>query len=179
MKNFLLRVVINAFALAVIITLLPQGIRIEGASQGNAYWTLLGIALIFGIVNATVKPLLTLLACSFIVFTFGLFLLVINGALFMLTAWLSQQLLPTSGYLVVDGFGWAVVGALLMSIIGMVSEKIFGLDDRVRVKKVKEVRYVYRDRDDWGEPPQFPPSDDPYTVYPPENPPGGDRPTRR
>ena len=178
MRNFLLRVVINAFALAVIITLLPQGIRIEGASPDNAFWTLLGIALIFGVVNAVIKPLLTLLTCPFILFTFGLFLLAINGALFMLTAQLSQTLLPTAGHLVVDSFGWAVVGALLMSIIGMVSEKIFGLDDRVKVKKVKEVRYVYRDRD---EPPQFPPSDDPYSPpYPPDDPYNrpGDKPKR-
>ncbi len=178
MRNFLLRVVINAFALAVIITLLPQGIRIEGATADSAFWTLLSIALIFGVVNAVIKPLLTLLTCPFILFTFGLFLLVINGALFMLTAELSQRLLPTAGHLVVDSFGWAVVGALLMSIIGMVSEKIFGLDDRVRVKKVKEVRTIYRDRDD--EPPQFPPSDDPYAPpYPPDDPYDRDKPKRR
>lgn len=129
MRDFLLRVVINAFALAVIVTLLPQGIRIEGGSQDSAIWTLLGIALIFGVVNAIVKPLLTLLTCPFILFTFGLFLLVINGLLFMLTASLSQTLQPASGQLVVDGFGWAVVGALLMSIIGVVSERFFGLKD--------------------------------------------------
>src|SRR5690606_11963743 len=109
--------------LAVIITLLPQGIRIEGASPDNAIWTLLGIALIFGVVNAIIKPLLTLLTCPFILFTFGLFLLVINGALFMLTAALSQRLLASSGYLVVESFLWAVLGGLLMSIIGVVSEK--------------------------------------------------------
>lgn len=169
MRNFLLRVVINAFALAVIITLLPQGIRIEGASQDSAFWTLLSIALIFGVVNATIKPLLTVLTCPFILFTFGLFVLVINGALFMLTAQLSQVLLPAAGHLVVDSFGWAVVGALLMSIIGMVSEKMFGLDDRVKVRQVKEVRYVYRDRDDDLNNPQFPP-EDPYGLPPDDKP---------
>lgn len=129
MKNFLLRVVIYAFALAVIITLLPQGIRIEGVAQNDAIWTLLGIALIFGLVNALIKPLLTLLTCPFILFTFGLFVLVINGALFMLTAELSRNLLANSGYLVVENFWWAILGGLLMSVISVVSEKLFGLDN--------------------------------------------------
>lgn len=167
LRNFLLRVVINAFALAVIITLLPQGIRIQGASQDSAFWTLLGIALIFGIVNAFIKPVLTLLTCPFIVFTFGLFVLVINGALFMLAAELSQRFLPGSGYLVVESFPWAVVGGLLMSIIGVVSERIFGLEDNVKVKHVKEVRYVYRDRDDDAGGPRFPPPRDPNDPYNP------------
>lgn len=156
LRNFLLRVVINAFALAVVVTLLPQGIRIIGADQQNQLLILFGIALIFGLVNALVKPILTLLTCPFILFTLGLFLLVINGLMFMLTAELSRLLLSGRG-LVVDGLLWAIVGALIMSIIGVVSEKLFGLDDRVKVKKVKEVRYVYRDRDDFDEPPSFPP----------------------
>ncbi|MFO7321433.1 MAG: phage holin family protein [Chloroflexota bacterium] len=174
LKNFLLRMVINAFALAVVVTVLPQHIHIVGSDRQNEMLILLGIALIFGLVNAIVKPILTFLTCPFILFTLGLFLLVINGLMFMLTAELSRLVLGGAG-LVVESFPWAMAGALIMSIIGVVSEKIFGLDDRVKVKTVREVRYVYRDRGDFGEPPDFPP---PYPDDAPYTPPG-DKPKRR
>src|SRR5688572_16612368 len=101
MRNFLLRLIINAIALAIIVSVLPQGIRIVGASQQTQIGTLLGIALIFGVVNALIKPIVKLLTCPFIFFSFGLFLLVINGAMFMLVAELSK-LLPGEERLVVD-----------------------------------------------------------------------------
>ncbi|HLU76954.1 MAG TPA: phage holin family protein, partial [Burkholderiales bacterium] len=93
LKNFLLRMVINAFALAVVVTVLPQHIHIVGSDRQNEMLILLGIALIFGLVNAIVKPILTFLTCPFILFTLGLFLLVINGLMFMLTAELSRLVL--------------------------------------------------------------------------------------
>jgi putative membrane protein len=166
-QKFVVRLLVNAFAIAVIITLLPQGIRIEGADEQDRLFALLAIALIFGLVNAVVKPLLTLLACSLVVFTLGLFLLVINGAMLMLTAEISR-LLPLPGRLVVDGFGWAVVGALLMSVIGMVTEHVLGFNDSKRVRTVREVRYVVRE---YPERPTFPPENG-------QEPPTDDRPRR-
>src|SRR5258707_11588330 len=107
MGKFLLRVIINAIAIAITANLLP-GIHIVNQDLG----TLLLIGLIFGIVNALVKPLLSLLTCPFIILTLGLFILVINGAMLLLTANLS------GGRLIVDGFWWAVGGGIIMGIVG-------------------------------------------------------------
>src|SRR5258708_37837548 len=99
--------------------LLP-GIHIVNQDLG----TLLLIGLIFGIVNALVKPLLSLLTCPFIILTLGLFILVINGAMLLLTANLS------GGRLIVDGFWWAVGGGIIMGIVGLVLESVLGVRDR-------------------------------------------------
>jgi putative membrane protein len=154
MRHFLLRLLINAVAVAIIVKALPQGIRIEGDTPQTQIGTLLGIALLFGLVNALIKPIVKLLTCPFIFFTFGLFLLVINGLMFMLVAELSK-LLPGEARLVVDSFLWAMVGAFIMSMVGLVLERVLGVNDNVRVKTVREVRYV---RDPRGnDAPSFPP----------------------
>ena len=119
MGKFLLRVIINAIAIAITANLLP-GIHIVNQDLG----TLLVIGLIFGIVNALVKPLLSLLTCPFIILTLGLFILVINGAMLLLTANLS------GGRLIVDGFWWAVGGGIIMGIVGLVLESVLGVRDR-------------------------------------------------
>jgi putative membrane protein len=118
MGKFLLRVIINAIAIAVTASLL-SGIHVVNRDLG----TLLIIGLVFGIINALVKPLLSLLTCPFIILSLGLFLLVINGLMLLLTASLS------GGRLIVDGFWWAVLGGIVMSIVGMILESILGIRD--------------------------------------------------
>jgi putative membrane protein len=73
------------------------------------------VALIFGLVNAALKPVLVVLSCPLVALTFGLFLLVINGLLLLITAWVSD--LFELGF-TVDGLGWGMLGAL---VIGMIS----------------------------------------------------------
>lgn len=128
MRNFLLRVLINAVAIAVTASLLP-GIQIVNNDIG----TLLLIGFVFGIVNAIVKPILTFLTCPFVILTLGLFLLVINGLMLMLTASLS------GGRLIVDGFGWAVVGGIIMGIVGIVLEGLLNVDDEDGEKRKRAV----------------------------------------
>lgn len=171
LRNFIIRLLINAVALAALIALLPDHYRIAGAeTQQEQIRALLLIALIFGLVNAFIKPVLKFLTCPFIFFTFGLFLLVINGALFLLVARLSE-LLPGGVRLEVDGFLWAVIGAIIMSIVGMILEKALGLDEKVKVKTVREVHIIrerYRDDDAPMFPPPMPDNDPLYP--PPEKP---------
>lgn len=139
MRNLLLRFLINAVAVAVITSGLLPGIRIIG----NQIGTLLVTALIIGIINALVKPVVKFLTCPFILISLGLILFVINGLMLWLTALISERVtLIAGGQLVIDNFGWAIVGALIMGIIGMILERILGVDERTRVKKVTEVRYV-------------------------------------
>jgi putative membrane protein len=128
MRNFLLRVLINAVAIAIAASILP-GIHVVNSDIG----TLLLIGFVFGIVNAVVKPILTFLTCPFVLLTLGLFLLVINGLMLLLTANLS------GGRLIVDGLGWAIVGGIIMGIVGMILEGLLNVDDEDGEKRKRMV----------------------------------------
>ncbi len=124
MGKFLLRVIVNAIAIAITASLLP-GIHVINQDLG----TLLIIGLIFGIMNALIKPVLTLLTCPFIILSLGLFVFVINGLMLLLTASLS------GGRLIIDGFWWAVVGGIIMGIVGLILETVLGIRDNKKDKK--------------------------------------------
>ena len=108
MRRFLLRLLVTAIALYAAVRLVP-GITYEGGWQ-----TLAAMALIFGLVNATVRPILTLLSCPLIILTMGLFILVINGAMLLLATRLADVFGVT---FYVQGFGSALWGALVISIV--------------------------------------------------------------
>ena len=102
----LVRWLVNALALYLTALLLP-GMRLQGL------WSTLLAALILGIVNAVLRPLLIVLTLPLNVLTLGLFTFVVNAALLLLTS----TLVP--GF-VIRGFGWAVVGAVVLSVISFV-----------------------------------------------------------
>jgi putative membrane protein len=109
MSKLLLRLIINAIALWAAVSLVP-GLNYEGD-----WVTLLIIALIFGVVNALVRPLLILLTCPLIVVTLGLFVLVVNTIMLSLTIWISNDLLNQS--FTTTGFWATFFGALVISIV--------------------------------------------------------------
>lgn len=115
--RFLLRLVITAAALWVAVRFVP-GIRWSGSVPG-----LLGVAVVFGVLNALVRPLLAALTCPLVILTLGLFLLVLNGIMLWLTALLSTQL--GLGF-TVDGFVPAFVGALVVSVTSAVLNLALG-----------------------------------------------------
>lgn len=106
MTKFLLRAVIAALGLWVA-TLLIGGLHIADPT------TLILAALLLGICNAFVKPILFVLTLPITVLTLGLFLLVINAAVLALVAWI----LP--GF-TIAGFGAALLGAIVISITGLI-----------------------------------------------------------
>jgi putative membrane protein len=106
----LLRFLINAAALWVAATFV-SGIHAGGATS------VLAVAVVFGLVNAFVRPLLKLLSCPIIFLTLGLFTLVINALMLMLAAWVGRQL---GIDFAVDGFWAAFLGALIVSIVSTV-----------------------------------------------------------
>lgn len=111
MRSFLVRLIINAVALWVAIRLVP-GIVYEGDITG-----ILGLALIFGIVNAIIRPLLSLLTCPLIILTLGLFTLVINA----LMLWLSGAIGGSLGInFSVAGFWPAFWGGIVVSIVSII-----------------------------------------------------------
>jgi putative membrane protein len=106
--RLLLRWIASAAAVAAAAYFVP-GIRLEGGIT-----ELLVVALVLGLINALVRPLLRWLACGLIVLTLGLFLLVINAVLLLLAAWIAQQV--GVGFYV-DGFMPAVVGSVVISLV--------------------------------------------------------------
>jgi len=128
MREFLLRVIVNAIAIAATAAILP-GINVANMDIG----TLLIVGLVFGIVNALVKPIVTALTCPFVILSLGLFLLVINGCMLMLTASLVGE------RLMIDGFLWAIIGGIVMGLIGMVLEGMLGINED-RQREVPKIR---------------------------------------
>lgn len=115
--GFLVRVIINGVAIWLA-TVLLSGLQIVGAgSTGEKIGIILLIALIFGLVNAIVKPLVKLLAFPLYIVTLGLFTLVVNALMLLLTAWITGH---TDWGLRIDTFGTAVLGALIISIVSFV-----------------------------------------------------------
>ena len=110
--KLLVRWVIGSLALFVAALLVP-GIRVEG----TAWIVYAVVAIILGLINAVVRPLLKLLTCPLIILTLGLFVLVVNGIALWLSAWVANQL--GIGFYV-DGFWSAFLGALIVSIVTVI-----------------------------------------------------------
>ncbi|MEO3747039.1 phage holin family protein [Plantactinospora sp. B5E13] len=114
LKGPLIRLVSTAVAFWLATLIIP-GITLDTDSISGAVGTLLLVAVIFGVVNAILQPIIKTLGCGLYVLTLGLIALVVNALLFMLTGWIAGQLgLPFE----VDGF-WpaAVLGALFVSLV--------------------------------------------------------------
>ena len=106
--RFLLRLVINAAALWVAVKIVP------GITYTGDWVPFLGVALIFGLINAFIRPLVKLLTLPIIFLTLGLFALVVNGMMLMLTSWMSNTL---GLNFQVTGCWTAILGALVVSIV--------------------------------------------------------------
>jgi putative membrane protein len=117
MRNLILRIIINAVAIAITASILP-GIHVL---KGDIV-TYLILGVIFGLVNAFLKPIIQFLSCPFMLITLGLFVLVINGLMLMITSYLSN------GRLVVDNIGWAILGGIIMGVVSVVLEMVLGVN---------------------------------------------------
>jgi putative membrane protein len=118
--SFLIRVVVNALALAAAAFLL-DGIRVSGASSQDRLVTLLVVAVIFGLVNAVVRPVVKFVSFPFIILTLGLLILVIDALMLLLTSWLAGEI--GLGFHVA-GFWVAVLGAVIVMVATWVLELV-------------------------------------------------------
>jgi putative membrane protein len=109
--KLILRILINAAALWLTTLLLPA-ISIQGG-----FWNILLVAIVFGLVNALIRPIVKLLSLPITCLTLGLFTLVINAAMLGLTAWLVGDIMSIQGETLLAQTGWALVGALIISLI--------------------------------------------------------------
>jgi putative membrane protein len=125
--RFLSWLVTTALAVAAA-TLLIDGIYFTGPVHGQEELNhklvpLLLVALLLGVVTSFVKPILTILSIPFIVITLGLFLLVLNAALLMLTSWVADKL--DIGF-DVSGFWPAVGGAIVITVVTWIVDSLIG-----------------------------------------------------
>jgi putative membrane protein len=119
--GIIVRVAVTAVALWIS-TLLLSGITLGGSSTPRKVGTLIAVAIIFGVVNGVLRPIIKVIGCAFYLLTLGLVALVVNGLLFMLVSWIAKQLtLPFH----VDKF-WptAVLGALIVGVVSWVMNAV-------------------------------------------------------
>jgi putative membrane protein len=126
--RFAIRLLINAAALWVATRIVP------GVSYEGGWLPMLGVALVFGVVNAFIRPVAKVLTLPVVILTLGLFLLVINGLMLWLTSALSATL--NLGFHV-SGFWAAFWGGLVVSIISGMLSLMTRADRRVRVRTVR------------------------------------------
>lgn len=121
--NFLVRLGATAIATWLAAWIVP-GISVGGTTNAQTILTLLGVALVIGLVNAVVKPFVAVVSGCLVILTFGLFLVVINALMLMLSSWLSG-VLGLSFH--VDGFWSAVFGSIIISVVsGLLSGSQLG-----------------------------------------------------
>jgi len=123
MKSIAIRILVNGAAIWVASFLL-KGISLgpgDGITSGQLV-TLLWVAVIFGLVNAVIKPVLKFFSLPFIIITLGLFSLIVNAAMLELTSWFAVQFGLDFR---VDQFFWdAVLGSIIITLVSMVASRI-------------------------------------------------------
>lgn len=120
--RFVIRLVVNSVAIWLT-SLLLSGVSLT-ESQGWDQVLVVGVVgLIFTLVNLIVKPIVSLFALPLTIITLGLFTLVVNALMLLLTSWLTSF---TDWGLFVDGFWWALLAALIISIITGVLNAVLG-----------------------------------------------------
>jgi putative membrane protein len=134
MLRFLVSTIVNAVGLWVATLLVPQ-VQLTPYG-GDGLWQTIGsflvIGALFGLVNAIIGPVIKILAFPLYILTFGLIAFVVNGALLLLVAWLSNFLGAdvftidgfTSEGLEIASFGWAILAALVMSVASFLTRTV-------------------------------------------------------
>ena len=114
MMTFVIRVLVNAVGLWVAAQLV-DGIHLGAGSFESTIWTVLLVSLVFGLVNALIKPVVRFFAFPLVVLTIGLFTFVINAFMLQITEWISD---PLGLHFTIDHFWWdAIWAALIVTLI--------------------------------------------------------------
>ncbi|ROO90604.1 putative membrane protein [Actinocorallia herbida] len=122
--KILINVVITALALAAA-TWFLDGIEVTGAGDQEKALTLVLVALIFGLVNAVLKPIIKTVGCAFYVLTLGLFGLVVNALLLLLTSWIAGEFDLAFH---VDDFLTALFGGVIVAVVSWVLSLVLDND---------------------------------------------------
>jgi putative membrane protein len=123
--KILIRIVVAAAALGVAAWVVP-GIVLSGHSDVAKAETLLIVAVIFGVINAVLKPIVKTVGCAFYVLTLGLLAILVNGLLLWLASYIVYTKLHQPFH--VTGFVPAIEGALIVGVVSWVLHLILGED---------------------------------------------------
>jgi putative membrane protein len=122
MTKFLGRLIINAGALYLAVLILSPHIVMES----EKWWTFVVLALIFGLVNALIRPIVMFASCPLIILTLGLGTLVVNTLMFLLVGWLGNQV--NMGFTIPENqFWYAFLGALIVSVVSFILSRLLGV----------------------------------------------------
>jgi putative membrane protein len=115
--QFVIKVIVNAVAIWVAAVIVPGVTVGEGQTTGNKIVTLLVVGLLFGVVNALIKPFVKLLTLPFYILTLGLLAFIVNAAMLELVSWLSGKIGISFE---IDDFFWsAILAAIVVSLVSM------------------------------------------------------------
>jgi putative membrane protein len=119
MKSIVIKILVNGVALWVASLLLP-GVSFgeAGTTLSSQLVTILWVAVIFGLVNAVIKPVLTFFSLPVIILTLGLFTLIVNAAMLELTSWFASQF--NLAFHVQNFFWDALLGAIIITLVSMI-----------------------------------------------------------
>jgi putative membrane protein len=120
LTRFFLRWGITAVSVAVAAWIIP-GIYVD---EPHRIWAVVLVALVLGLVNAFIRPIVSAFSCGLIVITMGLFTLVINALMLWLASWISVEWLGLNFH--VDGFWNALLGAVIVSVISLIMSALVG-----------------------------------------------------
>ncbi len=118
MTHLALRIMINALSIGIAVKL------VDGITFTGEWWKMIIIGIIFGIVNSILKPIISFFSLPLIVLTLGIFLIVINALMLIITAKLS---VPFNLGLHIDGFFPALLGSIIISLISLLLSWFAGL----------------------------------------------------
>jgi len=124
MKSFAIKTLINAAAIWVAAWIV-SGITLSDAGWGHQALTVIAVALVFGVVNFLIKPLVKLFSLPLFILTLGLITFVINALMLWLTSWASDKLDLDFH---VEGFWAALLGSLIISVVSWGLNLAFGDD---------------------------------------------------
>ena len=122
--SFILRWVITALSVGVAVWIVP-GLTPVGANSTIAIFAL---GLILALINVSLKPLLQLISFPITILTLGIFYLVVNALLLELAAWAAGGIFGSG--IAIDGFGSALLGSIIISIVSAIANSLIGNDDK-------------------------------------------------
>ena len=111
--GIIVRILVNAVALWIA-TLVVDGVDVDASTTSGEVLTIVAVAAVFGLINLFIKPIVKLLSLPLYIITLGLFTLVVNALMLLLSSWIAGLLgVPFD----VDGFWAAVLGGLVISVV--------------------------------------------------------------
>ncbi len=119
MTYLILRIMVNALSIGIAVKL------VEGITFTGEWWKIIIIGVIFGLVNSLVKPIITFFSLPLIILTFGIFIVIVNALMLILTAKLSDTF---NLGLHIDGFLPALLGALIISVVSVILSWLSGMN---------------------------------------------------